>query len=179
MPTPNYRAALAELLAHFNAMQDFCAQYMPPDSGITEHDFANNMIGFLDGPEQRRVQAYARAVLAEPEAGPPVKLSSLRGIASLPPGMSSEDVIAQAHGDWTAPAPGELPEELPPSERATTLALRLAKGALLECSPCAAEDCKATQQEWLADAITAIDRALAAIAAGRWTLAADGCRETA
>jgi hypothetical protein len=100
MPTPNYRAALTELLAHFNTMQDFCAQYMPPDSGITEHDFANNMIGFLDGPEQRRVQTIARAVLAEPEAGAPDHVTAAGKMVADARPLEWYEAEAQRFFEW-------------------------------------------------------------------------------
>ncbi|MEY2854602.1 MAG: Restriction alleviation protein Lar [Pseudomonadota bacterium] len=41
------------------------------------------------------------------------------------------------------------------------LAVVVAQGALLECSPCAQPDCQAVQREWLTDAIAACERALA------------------
>lgn len=38
-------------------------------------------------------------------------------------------------------------------------ALRVAEGALMECSPCAHPDCQAVQREWLEDAIAGCRRA--------------------
>ena len=35
-------------------MQDVVREYLPPDSGISEHEALNRLIGLLDGPEQRR-----------------------------------------------------------------------------------------------------------------------------
>lgn len=43
---------------------------------------------------------------------------------------------------------------------ASRSALRLALGAILQCSPCAAPDCMVAQREWLDDAAAAIKRAL-------------------
>jgi hypothetical protein len=42
---------------HLVKLQDVMREYLPPDSGISEHEFANRIIGLLDGPEQRTVQA--------------------------------------------------------------------------------------------------------------------------
>ena len=39
-------------------------------------------------------------------------------------------------------------------------ALRVAKGALIMCSPCASPECAVEQREWLDDAVRAIDRCL-------------------
>lgn len=38
-------------------------------------------------------------------------------------------------------------------------ALKLAWGALMECSPCADPECKQTQQEWLDEAMKAVEKA--------------------
>src|SRR5574337_399331 len=44
-------------------------------------------------------------------------------------------------------------------------ALRLAYGALFQCSPCAAEDCQADQSEWLRDAVAEAKSAMLALGA--------------
>ena len=41
-------------------------------------------------------------------------------------------------------------------------ALLVAKGALLQCSPCASLECQAVQRDWLDDAIAGCERALKA-----------------
>ena len=36
--------------------QDRIRDYIVPDSGISEHELVNNLIGIFDGPDQRMVQ---------------------------------------------------------------------------------------------------------------------------
>ncbi len=62
-------AALVEALTaaneHIRMMQDDVCAYLPPDSGLSEHDLANTLIERLDGPDQRRVQSMIDAALAK------------------------------------------------------------------------------------------------------------------
>lgn len=71
-------------------------------------------------------------------------LPTLRALATdgLDPALA--DVIARAADEI---------------ERLRT-AVRVAQGALLECSPCASPECQAVQHEWLEDAIAGCGRAL-------------------
>ena len=42
---------------HFEKAQQAIVDYLPPDSGVSEHEALSRLIGILDGPEQRRIQA--------------------------------------------------------------------------------------------------------------------------
>ncbi len=63
------KAALVEALlsvnAHIERMQSHVRAYLPPDSGLSEHDLANSLIECLDGPDQRRLQGKIDAALAK------------------------------------------------------------------------------------------------------------------
>lgn len=45
--------------------QEILATYIVPDSGISDHDCINSLLGLLDGPEQRLVQAATHAVISK------------------------------------------------------------------------------------------------------------------
>lgn len=51
------RAAVAAKDAHFEKMQDAMRMFVTPTDGLamSADEFASNMIGLLDGPEQRKV----------------------------------------------------------------------------------------------------------------------------
>jgi hypothetical protein len=55
--------ALRGLCGLLTRLQERAASYLP--EGDTEH-FINDVLELLDGPEQRRVQRAARALLNEP-----------------------------------------------------------------------------------------------------------------
>jgi hypothetical protein len=46
-------AAAPQLLALVNKATDILATYIVPDSGITEHEAVNQLLGLFDGPECR------------------------------------------------------------------------------------------------------------------------------
>lgn len=61
---PNLDEALDAALALIRSAQDFLAKYIVPDSGISEHDCVNEMLGIFDGPEWRRVAEIANTAKA-------------------------------------------------------------------------------------------------------------------
>lgn len=76
-----YRAAMdasghAELLealkdadALLSKVQKVLAEWIVPDSGISDHDCLGSLLGLTDGPEQREVQGKTRAAIAKAEGG--------------------------------------------------------------------------------------------------------------
>jgi DNA polymerase III epsilon subunit-like protein len=48
---------------HLVKLQDTMRDFLPPDAGQSEHEFANQIIELLDGPEQREVQGLGPIVL--------------------------------------------------------------------------------------------------------------------
>jgi hypothetical protein len=55
--------ALAELNGLVENAQHVLAEYLPPNSGISEHEAISRLLGLLDGPQQRRIQGNARELL--------------------------------------------------------------------------------------------------------------------
>jgi hypothetical protein len=53
-----------------------------------------------------------------------------------------------------------MTDALREAAQAARTALSVAHGALLECSPCAADECRQTQQEWLDDARKEVEKAI-------------------
>lgn len=68
----NSHAALVEALDEMQALveraQDVIRGYLPPDSGVTEHEAMNRVIYVLDCPEQHAAQQKALAALAQAKA---------------------------------------------------------------------------------------------------------------
>lgn len=70
----NLMAAAPELLKALVAMhkllkaaQTCVSNYLPPDSGIAEHDAFNSVIGVLDGPDQRSAEALCEEAFGKIE----------------------------------------------------------------------------------------------------------------
>lgn len=59
---------LREMNGLFEKAQQAIVDYLPPDSGISEHEALNRLIGILDGPEQRRIQGAVKELLGERSA---------------------------------------------------------------------------------------------------------------
>lgn len=56
---------LAELNGLFENAQHALAEYLPPDSGISEREVIGRLFDILDGPDQRRIQGEVRKLLGE------------------------------------------------------------------------------------------------------------------
>jgi hypothetical protein len=59
---------VGELNALVERAQHVLADYLPEDSGMSDHEAINRLFDVLDGPEQRRIQKQARKLLRQ--AGP-------------------------------------------------------------------------------------------------------------
>ena len=56
---------LRDMNALFERAQRIVVDYLPPNSGISEHAALSELIGVLDGPEQRRVQEEVKELLRD------------------------------------------------------------------------------------------------------------------
>lgn len=59
---------LGELNGVVESAQRILAEYLPPNSAVSEHEALNRLFEVLDGPLQRRVQGQVRELLGERSA---------------------------------------------------------------------------------------------------------------
>lgn len=65
-------AALSIVRQHIDELEtlvesacEILAEYLPPDSGITEHEVVNQLLGVFDGPEYRAAFPKIRTITTE------------------------------------------------------------------------------------------------------------------
>lgn len=66
---PEMREAGGELNALIVKAQQFLARYIVPDSGISDTEAVNELLGIFDGSEQREAQAKWITALAKADGG--------------------------------------------------------------------------------------------------------------